>query len=67
MSRSLDKKICSRYFIEFIVYHEMLHADMDVEIKNGRRSVHSREFKVQERLFKDYEKAMIWEKRRIEG
>jgi len=58
----LDKKSVPRYFIEFIVYHEMLHADMDVEAKNGRRSVHSREFKRREKLFKHYERVVAWEK-----
>lgn len=58
----LDKKSVPRYFIEFIVYHEMLHADMDVETRNGRRSVHSREFKRREKLFKHYERVVAWEK-----
>jgi predicted metal-dependent hydrolase len=58
----LDKKSVPRYFIEFIVYHEMLHADMDVETKNGRRSVHSREFRRREKLFKHYERVVAWEK-----
>lgn len=58
----LDKKSVPRYFIEFIVYHEMLHADIDVVTKNSRRSVHSREFKSREKLFKHYEKVIAWEK-----
>ncbi|HAK89491.1 MAG: hypothetical protein A2077_02280 [Nitrospirae bacterium GWC2_46_6] len=58
----LDRRSVPRYFIEFIVYHEMLHAAMGVEIKNGRRSVHSREFKRRERLFKHYDRAAAWEK-----
>ncbi|BCB96881.1 hypothetical protein JZK55_18030 [Dissulfurispira thermophila] len=58
----LDKKSVPRYFIEFIVYHEMLHADMGVKTKNGRRSVHSREFRRREKLFVNYEKAITWEK-----
>ncbi len=60
----LDKKTVPRYFVEFIVYHEMLHADMGVESKNGRRSVHSKEFKRRERLLRDYERAVAWEKGR---
>ncbi|MBI3592092.1 MAG: M48 family metallopeptidase [Nitrospirae bacterium] len=56
----LDKKTVPRYYIEFIVYHEMLHADIGIKEKNGRRSVHSREFKMRERLFREYEKAMAW-------
>ncbi len=58
----LDIKRNPRYFIEFVVYHEMLHADMATEIKNGRRSVHSKEFKRREKLFKHYDKAAAWEK-----
>jgi len=52
-----------RYFIEFVVYHEMLHADMGTEEHEGRRSIHSREFRKRERLFEDYERAMAWERK----
>lgn len=58
----LDRRSIPRYFIEFVVYHEMLHADMAAEIKNGRRCVHSKEFKRREKLFKQYDKAAAWEK-----
>lgn len=58
----LDKKSVPRYYIEFIVYHEMLHADMGVTEKNGRRVVHSKEFRAREKSFRDYRKAMAWEK-----
>jgi hypothetical protein len=59
----LDKKTVPHYFMEFIVYHEMLHADLGVTDKNGRRSVHSREFRQKEKLFRDYGKALQWEKK----
>lgn len=58
----LDNKKIPAYFVEFVVYHEMLHAHIGVKNKNGRRSMHSKEFREQERIFKDYEKASIWEK-----
>ncbi len=58
----LDRKTVPDYFIGFIVYHEMLHADMGVCRINGRRSVHSSEFRKRERMFKEYEKALAWEK-----
>ncbi|MBI5103206.1 MAG: hypothetical protein HZB33_15430 [Nitrospirae bacterium] len=58
----LDRKNVPRYYLEFIIYHEMLHADLGVRKKNGRREVHSREFKRRERLFRDYDKALLWEK-----
>lgn len=60
----LDKKLVPSYFIEFIVYHEMLHADMGVESGSGRRSVHSREFRRREKMFKKYLLAQKWEKER---
>jgi hypothetical protein len=60
----LDSRRVPRYFMEFLVYHEMLHADMGIEKNPGRRSVHSKEFKSREKMFKDYARAIGWEKRR---
>jgi predicted metal-dependent hydrolase len=60
----LDRKNVPRYFIKFVIYHEMLHSDMHRERKNGRRLLHSSEFKRRERLFEHYEKTISWEKRR---
>ncbi|MEK6726422.1 MAG: SprT-like domain-containing protein, partial [Deltaproteobacteria bacterium] len=59
----LDNSRVPLYFVEFIVYHEMLHAYIGVTNKNGRRSIHSKEFREGEKVFKDYEKAIAWEKR----
>lgn len=58
----IDNSRVPLYFVEFIVYHEMLHAYIGVKSKNGRRSVHSKEFREHEKIFRDYEKAMAWEK-----
>jgi hypothetical protein len=58
----LDKRSVPSYFIEFIIYHEMLHADMGVENGGGRRSLHSREFRRREKMFKRYAEALAWEK-----
>ncbi len=58
----LDKRAVPRYFIAFIVYHEMLHAAIGISRLGGRRCVHSGEFRKRERLFKDYERAMAWER-----
>ncbi len=59
----LDRGSVPRFFVEFIVYHEMLHADMGVETKNGRRLVHTREFRRREKLFREYVRAISWEKK----
>lgn len=57
----LDRNAVPRYYIAFIVYHEMLHAAIGTPLRGERRSVHSREFRTREKLFKDYEKATAWE------
>jgi len=57
----LDKKTVPRCYVGLIVYHEMLHAAMGTPLRGKRRSVHSREFRTREKLFKEYEKAMAWE------
>jgi hypothetical protein len=59
----LDSKRVPRYFVEFIVYHEMLHAAFAVESGSTRQRVHSLEFKRRERLFKNYALALQWEER----
>ncbi len=58
----LDKKNVPRYYVAFIVYHEMLHAAIGIAREGDRRSVHSREFRRREKLFKDYERAIAWER-----
>lgn len=65
ISRLLDKRRVPRYFLSFVVYHEMLHADIGLTEKNGRRSVHSAEFRRRERAFEEYAKAVAWETKNI--
>lgn len=59
----LDSRSVPGYFLRFVVYHEMLHADMGTEKKMGRRIVHSKAFRERERLFADYERALAWERK----
>ncbi len=63
ISPVLDRKTVPLFFVEFIVYHEMLHADIGVKMKNGRRLVHTREFRRRESLFREYGRAVSWEKK----
>jgi len=58
----LDSRSVPRYFIEYVVYHEMLHAAERTECIAGRQRVHSREFKRREKLFAFYEQALAWER-----
>ena len=61
----LDSRKVPRYVIEFIVYHEMLHAVIDTVLKNGRRRIHSKEFKNRERKYRNYHKAIEWENKKF--
>jgi len=60
----LDKKSVPGYFVQFIVYHEMLHADIGVPDGDCRRRLHAGEFKKREKLFRHHEKAIAWEKKK---
>jgi hypothetical protein len=59
----LDDPLVPLYFVEFIVYHEMIHALIPTKIDlSGRCSIHSKEFRSQERRFPQYAEAKEWEK-----
>jgi len=62
----LDAEDVPGFFVEFIVYHEMLHAARGQEgERNGRRIVHSKQFRADERKFARYKEAMEWEKKNL--
>jgi hypothetical protein len=59
---ALDRPFVPRFFIDFIVYHEMLHAAIGFrELRNGRRALHSPRFRREESQFRFYRSAMRWE------
>ncbi len=58
---ALDREFVPRHFVQFIVYHEILHAIFPPKQGNGRRQVHPPEFRAMERRFPKYEQAMKWE------
>ncbi|MFI5305178.1 MAG: SprT-like domain-containing protein [Nitrospiria bacterium] len=64
---SLDQSKVPDYFIHYIVYHEMLHASFESKQPTiaGRRFHHTQEFNQLEKGFKEYEKAIEWEKKNI--
>ncbi|MCS6915833.1 MAG: hypothetical protein RMK29_02855 [Myxococcales bacterium] len=59
---SLDRPFVPRYFVAWIVYHEMLHQKHDIPIVDGRRQFHTPAFLAEERLFEEYERAQQWER-----
>jgi hypothetical protein len=63
INRLLDDPKVPLYFVEFVVYHEMLHAICPSKIDTmGRCSIHTHEFRKQERQFPQYREAREWEK-----
>ncbi|MBA3459267.1 MAG: hypothetical protein H0T46_04855 [Deltaproteobacteria bacterium] len=65
--RSLDRSFVPRFFVEWIVFHEMLHQVHDIRVKNGRREFHSKEFLADEAQFEHYEQARSWERRHLDA
>lgn len=58
--RVLDDPGVPRYVIEAVVHHELLHADMPPEVRNGRRFFHTPEFRTRERQFRMLGRANAW-------
>jgi hypothetical protein len=65
--RSLDRAFVPRFFVAWIVFHEMLHQVHDIRVKNGRREFHSKEFLADESQFEQYEQARSWERRHLDA
>jgi hypothetical protein len=65
--RSLDRAFVPRFFITWIVFHEMLHQVHDIRVKNGRREFHSKEFLADEAQFEQYEQSRAWERRHLDA
>jgi predicted metal-dependent hydrolase len=67
LHRSLDRAFVPRFFVEWIVFHEMLHQVHDIKVKNGRREFHSKEFLADEAMFEHYDEAKSWERRHLDA
>jgi hypothetical protein len=65
--RSLDRAFVPRFFVAWIVFHEMLHQVHDIRVKNGRREFHSKEFLADEAMYEHYDEAKRWERRHLDA
>jgi hypothetical protein len=63
---ALDHPEVPRFFVEWIVFHEMLHQVFDIPTVNGRRQFHPPRFLQREREFEHYELARRWERRHLD-
>lgn len=64
--RTLDRRCVPPYFIEWIVYHEMLHQVHDAALVKGRRRYHTPAFNADEARFDRYPEARAWERANID-
>jgi hypothetical protein len=62
---ALDQKWVPRYFVAYIVYHEMLHHVIPGSRGLGRVNLHPPEFKVREKEFHYFDRSIDWEKRHV--
>ena len=59
----LDAKKIPKYFIEYVIYHEALHAIFPAEMgKKGEMRVHTKAFKEEEKTFPFYKQATAFGK-----
>lgn len=61
MSRRLDNPRVPLYFVEHVLFHEMLHA----VFPRDEHRMHSEQFKRFEKMHPDFERAREWEKSSI--
>ncbi|MBV9009776.1 MAG: hypothetical protein JO354_11520 [Verrucomicrobia bacterium] len=62
----LDQRFVPAWFLEYVLYHEMLHAIVpDGLLSDGRRRVHTDEFNRREREFRFYKRARRWEEENL--
>jgi hypothetical protein len=60
ISKSLDSTQVPEWFVDYILYHEMLHIKHSARMINGRRYYHTSAFRLDERRFAKYDDAQRW-------
>jgi predicted SprT family Zn-dependent metalloprotease len=63
---ALDAAFVPRFFVEYIVYHEMLHHVVPARRAGRRRSLHGPEFRTRERALARFDDALCWERENLE-
>jgi hypothetical protein len=57
ISKTLDSEDVPEWFVEYILYHEMLHIKHPARLINGRRYYHTKAFRADEQRFPRYNEA----------
>lgn len=61
----LDQSFVPLYVVENVVYHEMLHQVHPPRRVNGRWSIHTADFRREERRYAHFERAEAWQRRHL--
>ena len=62
---ALDQTWVPRFFVDYIVFHEMLHHVEPAREQGGRILFHTDAFRARERAFPGYVRALAWEREHI--
>ena len=60
ISKALDSRDVPEWFVEYILYHEMLHIKHPAKFINGRRYYHTAAFRSEEESFPQYQASQEW-------
>jgi len=60
ISKTLDAEDVPEWFVEYVLYHEMLHIKHPARFIKGRRYYHTNAFRAEEQRFPYYEEAQRW-------
>jgi len=58
----LDHPTVPRWFVGFVLYHELLHHRIQAVVVDGRRRIHTPEFRAMERRHPRFQDARRWER-----
>lgn len=62
----LDQPWVPRFFVEYIVFHELLHHVEPAREAGGRTIFHTTEFRRRERAYPGYDRAIEWERANLD-
>ena len=57
INRALDNRDVPDYVVAYVLFHEMLHKHLGLINRNGRRYAHTRQFKIEEQRFHQFQEA----------
>ena len=60
ISKTLDSRDVPQWFVEYILYHEILHIKHPAKFINGRRYYHTPAFRSEEQRFPRYQASQEW-------